>query len=135
MNKRDIAFFNAAKAVSYMSDYDRVHVGCVVTNGRHIISSGFNTTKSHPIQKRMNIKRFSEDTPHSLHAEISALTHIMNKKDIDWKNCSIYIYREFKNGDKAMAKPCQSCEALIKSLGIRKIYYTTYGGFAKEIWN
>ena len=134
MNKKDMAFFNAAKAVSNMSDYNRVHVGCVITNGHHIISSGFNTTKSHPLQKRMNIKRFSADTVHSLHAEISALSHIMNKKDIDWKNCSIYVYRELKNGDKAIAKPCKSCEALIKSLGIRKIYYTTYNGFAEERW-
>lgn len=134
MNRKDAAFFNAAKAMARLSDFNKFHVGCVVTNGHHIISSGYNTVKSHPLQKKMNARRFSEDTSHSLHAEISALSHIMNKKDIDWKNCSVYVYRELLNGEKGMAKPCKSCEALIRSLGIKKIYYTTNNGFGEERW-
>jgi len=113
--------------------YHRYHIGCVVVEKGKIISSGFNSTKTHPIQKTYNIERFTSDaTPHTLHAEISALSHVINK-DVNWDNVELYIYREFRNGNVALAKPCKSCMKLIKELGIKKIHYTTYDGYCTEI--
>ena len=42
------------------------------------------------------------------------------------------MYREHKDGTLAMARPCSRCLAVIKSLGIRKIKYTTEDGYASE---
>ena len=44
-------------------------------------------------------------------------------KDIDFHNLKLFVYRELKDGSIAMARPCPSCMALIKDLGIKKIYY------------
>ena len=124
LSKAHRAYFAAAKAVSKMSDFPRVAVGAVVVQGHRIISSGYNSCKSDPVQKQYNKYRFSEDTPASIHAEVMALKGLMNRDDIDFKNVSLYVYRESKSGKLAMAKPCASCDALIKDLGIRHVYYT-----------
>ena len=136
MNKKDEAFFKVAKAVSESSDFPRFHVGCCVVDGHRIISSGTNSIKSHPLQKKLNMERFTEDsTPHCLHAETTALIPIMNRKDIDWNKIKIYIYREHKNGTKAMSRPCASCQKLLRDLGIKKVFYTTNNGFAEELFD
>ena len=41
-------------------------------------------------------------------------------KDIDFHNLKLFVYRELKDGSIAMARPCPSCMALIKDLGIKK---------------
>lgn len=132
MNKRDMAFFNAAKAVSEMSDFPKQHVGCVVTDGHRIISSGYNSIRTHPIQKKLNRERFSQDSMHSLHAEAMALIPLINKNDINWKKCKLYVYRELKNGELGNSRPCPSCQKLIKSLGIKNIFYTSPDGYIEE---
>lgn len=132
MTKKQKSFFEAAKIVSTMSDFDRVHIGCVVTDGSHrIISSGCNSTKTHPLQKQLNKERFDLDSNHSLHAETAALLPLM-KEDIDFSRVEIYTHRNFKDDSLAMARPCASCMKLIKDLGIKKIWYTTVDGYACE---
>lgn len=125
-------YFKHARNMSLMSDFARSHTGCVVVCKGKIISTGFNSTKTHPIQKYYNKLRFDAETPHSLHSETHALCQIMNNKDIDWNKVHIYLYREHKNGVKAMARPCKSCMQLIKDLNIKYIHYTTEDGYAFE---
>lgn len=126
------AYFDAAKAIAQLSDFPRVKTGAVAVYRHRIISSGCNSTKTAPIQKRLNIYRFSDDTPASIHAEVACLKPLIGRKDIDFKNIELYVYREHKNGDLAMARPCCSCFHLIKDLGIRHIYFTNQGGFSHE---
>ena len=129
----EISYFNYARDASKFSTFHKNHTGCVIVYKKHIISIGFNSSKTHPIQKIYNKERFSEDsTPHCLHAEISALIFIKDRTDIKWNNVEVYTYRENKYGEPRMAKPCKSCISMIKSLGIRKIHYTTNGGFDSE---
>ena len=132
LGKTHRAYFAAARAISKMSDFPRVAVGAVAVYGHRIISSGYNSCKTDTVQKRYNIYRFSEETPASIHAEVMALKGLMNRNDIDFKNVSLYVYRECKNGETALARPCPSCLKLITDLGIRDIYYTNNGGFSHE---
>lgn len=133
MTRKQESFFEAAEAVSKTSEFPRVHIGCVVTNGNHrIISSGINSTKTHPIQKKYNAERFDVNIgTHSLHAELDALLPLL-KEDIDFSKVELYTYRELADGTMAMSRPCPSCMKLIKDLGIRNIYYTTQDGYAHE---
>lgn len=132
LTKARRTYFEAARAVAQLSDFPKVKVGCVVTYRHRIISSGFNAQRTAPIQKKYNKYRFSDDTPASLHAEIACLKPLVKRKDIDFKRVNLYVYREYFNGDLAMARPCESCFKLIKDLGIRNIYYTTSDGYAHE---
>ena len=55
-------FFAKAKLASKLSDYPRYHIGCVVAYKKQILSVGFNTVKTHPIQKIYNKERFDCDS-------------------------------------------------------------------------
>ena len=135
MTRKQKSFFDAAKAVSESSEFPKVHIGCVITEGNHrIISSGCNSTKTHPLQKQLNRERFEVDSVHSLHAEVSALLPLM-KEEIDFSKVEIYTHRNYANGKIAMARPCPSCMKLIKDLGVKKIHYTTADGYACEYVN
>lgn len=132
LTKTRRAYFEAAKAISEMSDFPRTKVGAVAVYGHHIISSACNTKKTAPIQKKYNIYRFSEDTPASVHAEIACLKPLIGRKDIDFKHIDLYVYRSNKKGLPMLARPCPSCMKLITDLGIRNIYYSNNNGYSYE---
>ena len=132
LSKSHRAYFKAAKVISELSDFKQHHIGAVVVYKHKIISSGCNSNKTNPKQKRLNAHRFEADTPATLHAELAALLPLINRKDIDFSGVSLYLYREHKDGDLALAAPCPSCRALIRSLGIRNIYYTGDRSYISE---
>lgn len=76
MTHKNIKYFNYARNMAMMSDYNRVHIGCVAVMNNKILSTGFNTTKSHPLQAHYNQFRDfhgAEMHNHTLHAEMSCL--------------------------------------------------------------
>lgn len=124
--------FALAKRASTFSDSSPYKVGCVVACKNKILSVGYNTSKTHPLQREFNIKRgVNPQYPSRLHAEINALSKI-NDMDLDWEKVSVYIYREHKNGVPACARPCNACMQMIKSLGIKNIFYTQDGSYCHE---
>ena len=66
-----------------------------------------------------------------LHAEINCLNQIRHL-DINFSQVKLYIYRIRKDQPFGLSRPCLSCMAAIKDLGIRDIYYTTNDGYAYE---
>ena len=132
LSKKDTSYFRAAQAVSTLSDFKRVNVGAVLIYKHRIASSSCNSQRTHPLQQKLNKERFEEETPAKLHAEVSCLLPLLGNKDIKWRDCELYVYREYKKGGLAMSRPCQSCQKLIKELGIRIVHYTTDDGYATE---
>lgn len=134
LTKKHRSYFKAAKAVCELSDFEySKRTGCVAVYGHRIISSGTNRYKTNPLQKKYNTYRFNADAgEHTLHAEIQCLLPLINRKDIDFNKVSLYVYREYKDQTLALSRPCMSCEKLIRSLGIKKIYYTGYGSYISE---
>jgi deoxycytidylate deaminase len=132
IGKTNRAYFRAAKAVSELSDYPIHQVGCVVVRGHRIISSGHNHKhKCNPLQAKLDTEKYGVKCPGKLHAEIMALLPLMKAK-VDLKGCSIFVYRQHKNGTLAMARPCSSCQKVIHELGIKKAFYTIENGYAVE---
>lgn len=124
---------HAAHAAS-MSDF-RIKVGAVAVQGKQIISVGWSSAKTHPLQASFD--RFREfrnnvEPPHSIHAEIMCLAPLYGNKDIDWKHVTLYVCRLRNDQLYGLARPCPACMAAIQSLGIRQIMYTTNDGFACE---
>lgn len=136
MTNRQKRFFNIAREVSLLSDFQKAKVGAVVVEGKRVISTGYNSNKTSPTQYKYNFYRNFHNPSACLskvHAEIAALSPLINKKDIDWAHTSIYIYRELKDGSPSCARPCAACAKLIRQLGIKNVYYSDWNGnFIKE---
>lgn len=136
MTNKQKRFFNIAREVSLLSDFKKARIGAVVVDGNRIISTGCNSTKTSPVQDKYNKYRHFDDGAYCIpkvHAEIAALSPLLNNNSINWSKTELYIYREHKDGGISCAKPCEACSALIRDLGIKRIYYTDWdGSFVKE---
>ena len=136
MQKIDYRYFQKARQVALVSDFAKVHIGCVAIYQGRIIGIGCNTNKTHPQQLYYNRFRVCQDENilnglPKLHAEINCLNAIRNM-DINFGRVKLYIYRARCDQLHSMARPCRSCMEAIKDIGIKHIYYTTDEGFAHE---
>lgn len=132
LRKIDYKYFNKAKQIAAISDYHQVHVGCVAVYQGIVIGLGCNCNKTHPIQKYYNrYREESEEFIPKLHAEINCINQIKHLH-INFSKVKLYIYRIRKDQPYGMSRPCPSCMAAIRDLGIRDIYYTSNDGFVFE---
>lgn len=136
ISKRNIRFFQKARDLAGFSDFNQVNIGCVIASKNKIIGEGFNTYKTHPIQKKFDMFRNFNcmnniANLHALHAEIMALVSVKDES-IDWGKVEVYIYRKMKIRAFGMARPCPACMMALKLRGVKHIYYTTNDGLAYE---
>lgn len=130
-------FFDEARKESQLSDYNRAHLGAVaVYKDKFILARAHNSQKTNPTQYFYNKYRIEGkstimQTPPRSHAEVNLYRKI-RYLDIDFKDITVYIYRELKNGTKACAKPCNACATLLQQANIRTICYSTENGYAEE---
>ena len=128
----DYRYFKKARQIANISDYKKQHVGCVAVYQGQVIGLGCNCNKTHPTQKFYNKYRIKSDNMlPKLHAEISCINQIKHL-DINFSKVKLYIYRIRNDQPFGLSRPCPSCMAAIKDLGIRYVYYTTNDGYAYE---
>lgn len=133
-------YFKFAREASKRATYRGSHnfapaIGAVAVYKGSIVASACNTNKTSPLQAKYNVYRFRDsNTLDKTHAEISLIQKLRWKfgDSIDWTKVHIYLYREYKDGTLGPSRPCESCLALIKELGIKRIAYTTEDGYAEE---
>ena len=132
LSKIDYKYFSKARQIAGISDFRKIHIGCVAVYQGQVIGLGCNANKTHPMQKFYNRYRQQPDNllP-KLHAEISCLNQIKHL-NINFTKVKLYIYRIRKDQPYGMARPCPSCMAAIKDLGIKNVYYTTDNGYVYE---
>ena len=134
---KSVRYFDIAKRVALKSEFDRAPTGCVVVYKNKVIGTGRNFYKTHPLQKKYNRYRTFDEHNYpyirpSVHAEIAALSSLIDNPDINWSKVDIYIYRCCKSREFGLARPCAGCMQLIRDLGIKNVYYTTDYGVAHE---
>lgn len=112
----------AAKAASLSNS--RFQVGCAVFKGSRFIRSSCN----HMNKSDAGASKFY-DFPFP-HAEYKAV------KNLDTSNDYIlYVARLTKDGNHAMAKPCDSCMKMLSESGVKAVFYTTENGIEKLVIN
>lgn len=128
----DYRYFNKARQVASISDYPKIHVGCIAIYQGQVIALGCNSNKTHPRQKYYNkYREESDDMLPKLHAEINCINQLKSR-NVDFSKVKLYVYRIGNDRDFRIARPCPSCMAAIKDLGIKEIYYTTNDGYGYE---
>lgn len=95
----------------------RFKVGSVIVNAGRIISSGCNERR---YTKHVRGRRHAQ----SLCSEQAAIVKLLTaRRQDELVGASLYVTRINTQG-VAMAKPCPFCQELIRSVGIRKVFYT-----------
>jgi len=100
--------------VAKESNMDRYHIGAVLYDSKHVVSACNNL---------LGVKVQGRSNPWSLHAEEAAIIK-GNRINIDFENSTMLVVRINKCGDLRLACPCRSCQKLIKSFEIPKIYFS-----------
>ena len=133
-----VEFFKVAKKCAETSNYNgasSARIGAVAVFRRSVIAQGRNQDKTHPLQQQYNIYRYNVNGNHyypsKMHAEMEIISKI-RYLDINFNEVEIYVYRETKDGRKALARPCAACTKALRDLGIKKVYYTTNDGYCEE---
>lgn len=135
----DAHLFKLAKEESKKADYcgcaGNVAIGSVIVYHGSVLARGHNSNKTHSQQAKFNKWRYKNEgnkyLPSKLHSELMALNKI-KYLDIDFSKVHLYIYRQYKDGTLALSKPCPSCEAAIREMGIRHVHYTGSGSYIYE---
>lgn len=135
-NKKINRYLDMAKEASKNSDFAKHHLGAVVIYRGSLLATGCNSCKTSPVQKKYNkLRNYRIEAPfqytNSVHAEVSCLSKI-RYLDIDFSKVKLYVYREHKDGIKALARPCPACQKMIKDMGIKEVWFTTENGFGYE---
>lgn len=94
--------------------------------GNLLVSTGFNSKKTHPLQKKFSKTEWKI----CLHAETSAIAKALKKFSYDdFKYMSLFVVRakltNERNFVSGVACPCNICCHLISSLKIKEVYFTT----------
>ena len=128
-------YFSLARNACYYSDFMKARLGAVLIYKGKVMSVGWNSNKTSPLQRELNRYRgYDVDSSiahNTLHAEVACLTKAKDL-DIDWGRASIFVYRIKKDGSAGLSYPCKGCMALIKSMGIKNIYFSTENGWGYE---
>lgn len=115
--------FRLAEKQAKKSPFLKHRVGAVIMKGSRVLSTGFNSIRYSKVSKQ----------PTS-HAEAAAICKLLKDGRLaDLCGSDLYVTRFTKSGSVSCARPCSSCEQLIRSVGIRKVFYTDFDGQTKEM--
>lgn len=93
-------------------------LGAVIVKGGRVLSTGHN---------EIRYSRFIRQT--TVHAEEAAIIKLLSSHSLhSLSGSDIYISRTTPGGYSGLARPCSRCMDLIKSVGIKRIHYTTDNG-------
>lgn len=118
-------YMNYAVKIAKLSNFYKTRVGCIAIYKNRIISIGYNSYKTHPLQAKFNVYRnFERGRINDYqHAEINCLSHILDL-NINFGKVDLYVVRILKDDSIALAKPCRACQKMIEEMGIGNVYWS-----------
>lgn len=97
--------------------YGSFHHGSIIVTNNRVLGRGYN----HPRTAYKGPKGYQR----SMHAEVCALNRSIIKPR---KTVDVYVVRINNVGTLMESRPCPKCILFLKSVGIRKVYYSGADG-------
>lgn len=96
-------------------------------SGNKLISIGQNNmekvnAKAYAFGMRFNVDQFKRFP--FVHAEVDAISRLWGKYYISGKE-KLVVVRFGRGGNIGIAKPCNGCQAILSSLNLNKVFWTT----------
>jgi len=121
----------AQSLVDYNVDRRCRHFSFILYKNK-LIATGINNTKTHPFNliNRKISKVTGEDYSDQKHtcSELNAILKLKRLTNIDTKKCTLINIRYDRNDNIALAKPCQSCQNLLRYHEFKQIIWSTNNG-------
>lgn len=112
----------AAKAAQ-RSSFEKHRLGAVIVKGHRVLSTGFNDISYNGITRKGTV-----------HAEEAAITKLLRSKRFsDLVGSDLYVLRFTKAGKLGISFPCDRCWGLIRSVGIRNVFYIGDDGTERRV--
>ena len=111
-------FLRLAQREAYKSK-NKYKLGCCIVKNGKVIGKGHNENSFNRL--------FGSGFSCYNHAESSAITDAFSRV-WDLKGCKAYIFRK----GNFNSRPCETCMRHLKSVGIKKIFYTCEGNLIEE---
>ncbi len=102
-----------------MSTHPQWKVAAILVKGGRVLSMGVNRYRNSPAKVGLEGV--------SYHAEEVAL-----KRAGDASGATIYVARVTRSGYLGLAKPCEKCQELLETHGVRRAVWTTQHGYGKQ---
>ena len=118
-NKR---YIELAKRVAEQSNYGKFRHGAVLVKGSSVRSVSCNKHRHCSFGARFRKEGDGEAT---LHAELGA---ILGMDRSTTHGSDVYVARINREGEARISKPCPMCEAAMRHVGGRRVYYTNEHG-------
>ncbi len=98
-----------------------------------LISTGLNVNKTHPMNLRnKKISRITgEDYSDQKQtcSELNAILKLKRLTNIDTRKCTLVNLRYDRNDKIALAKPCSSCQSLLRYHNFKQVIWSTNNGY------
>ena len=110
-----------AQKHTHKCKHAQYNVVAIIFKKDKIISIGVNSPKTHPIIT----------SPKTLHAELNA---VIKAKKQNIRGASIFTIRTTHSGKLGMAKPCPTCESILRDRGINHVLFTNSKLAVQELY-
>jgi len=98
-----------------------------------LISTGLNVNKTHPVNlKNKKISRITGEDysdQKQICSELNAILKLKRLTNIDTRKCTLINLRYNRNNNIALAKPCSSCQSLLRYHNFKQIIWSTDNGY------
>ena len=100
---------------------------CYDKKGKVLSTGKNNYSKSHPLMLHLAKLAGESEEKIYLHAELKAVLSA-GSRDV----ASILVERYDSHGNPRLAKPCKTCQQMLKAFGVQEIRYTTSHGIETQ---
>lgn len=137
INSRDEKYmtFTRRMAIQNKNSQQKVKLAASLVFQNEIVSVGYNSLKTHPMQKRFskNIEAIFK------HAEVDCIVNALRHVDpTDLERATLYVYRvkkltkDHNYWSDGYSEPCSGCKQAIHHFKIKKVVYSTDEDYAYE---
>lgn len=115
---RSKRFFELAKKMALMSEYGKFRHGAVLVRHGCVMSAGLNKDKPCSFGSRFRPKEMGEAT---IHAELAAILNVPRSQT---EGADLYVVRVGAAADLRNSTPCRMCQAALKFVGVKRVFYS-----------
>ena len=114
--------FELAKNIAYNSPYNKIRHGAVLVKGGSVINASCNKDNFSSFGTRFRGPDMGHGTHHAELGCILGLDRSITR------GADVYVVRVGRSGNLLLSKPCDMCEAALRHVGVRRVYYSLNDG-------